>query len=198
MQKKSTVLAVISMLAVVVFMAGCAGMTAKPTEKNFSAPTVTLSHVEVQTYWGWWFFTKKIEPAKGKAGNYGAPLDLAFIFEITNPNDFPVMMEKFQFTVGFEDFDINTVLSNEAMWIPAGKTNQIRLHSIQDASQTQLSLLVTGGLKLKESGKSVWDMLEKWWTQVPDFSFPVHVRGGSAIFKADGVMRSVSFNAAFP
>ncbi|MBW1778725.1 MAG: hypothetical protein JRJ54_14195, partial [Deltaproteobacteria bacterium] len=148
MQRKSMFLAVISMVAVVMFMAGCAGMTAKPTEKNFKAPTVTLSHVEVQTYWGWWFFSNKIKPAKGKAGNYGAPLDLAFIFEITNPNDFPVKMEKFQFTVGFEDFDVNTVLSNEAMWIPAGKTNQIRFHSIQDARQTQLSLLVTGGLKL--------------------------------------------------
>ncbi|MBW1955168.1 MAG: hypothetical protein JRI76_12535 [Deltaproteobacteria bacterium] len=198
MQRKSMFLAVISMVAVVMFMAGCAGMTAKPTEKNFKAPTVTLSHVEVQTYWGWWFFSNKIKPAKGKAGNYGAPLDLAFIFEITNPNDFPVKMEKFQFTVGFEDFDVNTVLSNEAMWIPAGKTNQIRFHSIQDARQTQLSLLVTGGLKLKESGKSFWDMLEKWWTQIPDFSFPVHVRGGSAIFKADGVMKSVSFNYTFP
>jgi hypothetical protein len=154
--------------------------------------------VEVQTYWGWWFFTKKTEPAKGKAGNYGAPLDLAFIFEVSNPNDFPVMMEKLQFTVGFEDFDINTVSSNEVMWIPAGKTNQIRMHSILDASQTQLSLLVTGGLKLKESGKSVWDMLEKWWTQIPDFSFPVHVRGGSAIFKADGLLKPVSFSATFP
>ncbi len=198
MHKKSMLFACITVLAVVAFMAGCAGMTAKPTEKNFKAPTVTLSHVEVQTYWGWWFFSKKIKPAKGKPGNYGAPLDLAFIFEIKNPNDFPVLMEKLQFTVGFEEYDINTVGSTEAMWIPAGKTNEIRIHSILDARQTQLSLLVTGGFKLKKAGKSFWDMLEKWWTQIPDFSFPVHVRDGSALFKADGLVKAVSFNAKFP
>lgn len=197
MRKKSILLTCFSVLVIAVFLAGCAGVP-KPTEDNFQAPVVTLSHVEVQTYWGWWFYGAKVEPTKGKAGNNAAPLDLAFIFTIENPNEFPVLMEKFQFTVGFEEYDINTVTSTEAMWIPAGKTNEIRLHSINDARQTQLSLLVTGGFKLKESGMSFWDALEKWWTQIPDFSFPVHVNQGSAIFKADGMVKSTTFNATFP
>ena len=121
-------------------------------------------------------------------------------------------MEKFQFTMGFEEFDLNTVISNEAMWIPAGKSkkslfgkwestdmiSEIRLHSLSDARQALLSLLVTGGFKLKEQGISPWDALEKWWTEVPEFGFQIHVKEGSAIFNADGLMRSVVFNLTFP
>ncbi|OEU68372.1 MAG: hypothetical protein BBJ57_10485 [Desulfobacterales bacterium PC51MH44] len=108
------------------------------------------------------------------------------------------MMEKLQFTMGFEEFDLNTVIANEPMWIPAGKTNEIRLNSLSDARQALLSLMVTGGFKLKEQGISPWAALEKWWTEVPEFSFPIYVREGSAIFKADGLMKGVTFNFAFP
>jgi len=176
----------------------CTLAVTKPTPKNFIMPVVSLSHVEVEHYWGWWFFSKKIKPTKGKAGDYGAPLYLAFIFEIQNPNKFPVMLEKFQFMVGFEEFDINTVSSTETMWIPAGKTNQIRVHSLSDARQALLSLLVTGGFKLKEKGISPWEALEKWWTGVPEFSFPVYIRNGSAIFRADGIMKGAAFKSRFP
>jgi hypothetical protein len=186
------------MFVVAALLMGCAGMMAKPTEKNFKAPIVTLSHVEVENYWGWWYYSKKVKPTKGNAGDYGAPINLAFIFNIENPNKYPIMMEKFQFTMGFEEFDLNTVIANEAMWIPAGKTNEIRLHSLSDARQALLSLLVTGGFKLKEQGISPWDALEKWWTDIPEFGFQIHVKEGSAIFNADGLMKGVVFNFAFP
>jgi len=197
MRKKSFILS-LSIVVIAALLMGCAGMAVKPTEKNFEAPTITLSHVEVEHYWGWWYFSKKVEPTKGTAGDYGAPLDLAFIFEIQNPNDYPIVMEKIQFTMGFEEFDLNTVSSTETMWIPAGKTNQIRLHSISDARQALLSLLVTGGFKLKKQGLSPWDALEKWWTKIPEFSFPVHVKEGSALFNADGLMKGVTINFTFP
>ena len=198
MQRKSFILVCLSVFVVATLLMGCAGMAVKPTEKNFKAPIVTLSHVEVQNYWGWWYYSKKVKPTKGTAGDYGAPINLAFIFEIENPNEYPVMMEKFQFTMGFEDFDLNTVIANEAMWIPAGKTNEIRLNSLSDARQALLSLLVTGGFKLKEQGISPWDALEKWWTEVPEFGFQIHVKEGSAIFNADGLMKGVIFNFSFP
>jgi hypothetical protein len=185
------------MFVVAALLMGCAGMMAKPTEKNFKAPIVTLSHVEVENYWGWWYYSKKVKPTKGNAGDYGAPINLAFIFNIENPNKYPIMMEKFQFTMGFEEFDLNTVIANEAMWIPAGKTNEIRLHSLSDARQALLSLLVTGGFKLKEQGISPWDALEKWWTDIPEFGFQIHVKEGSAIFNADGLMKGVVFNFFF-
>ena len=198
MQRKSLILVCLSVFVATTLLMGCAGMMAKPTEKNFKAPIITLSHVEVEHYWGWWYYAKKIEPTKGTAGDYGAPLDLAFIFEIENPNAYPVLMEKFQFTVGFEEFDLNTVSSGETMWIPAGKTNQIRIHSISDARQALLSLLVTGGFKLKELGISPWDALEKWWTGVPEFTFPIYVKEGSALFSADDLMKSATINFTFP
>jgi hypothetical protein len=47
-------------------------------------------------------------------------------------------------------------------------------------------------------GKKPWEMLEKWWTTAPDFSFPVEVREGSAVFKADGITKVVAFKAKYP
>ncbi len=198
MLKKSKILTFVSVLAVVALMAGCAGMAAKPTAQNFKAPAVTLSHIEVQSYWGWWYYNSKVEPSSGKAGNNGAPLVLAFIFNVSNPNEFPVLMEKLQFTVAFDDFDINTQGSAETLWIPAGKTNQVRVIAVQDPGVTSGSLLVASGDKVKASGKGPMDLIEKWWTQIPDFAFPIHARNGSAVFKADGVVKAVSFNAKFP
>jgi hypothetical protein len=198
MHRKSFILACLSVFIVATLLMGCAGMAVKPTEKNFKAPIITLSHVEVQNYWGWWYYSKKVEPTKGTAGDYGAPINLAFIFHIQNPNDYPVLMEKIQFTMGFEEFDLNTVIANEPMWIPAGKTNEIRLNSLSDARQALLSLLVTGGFKLKDQGISPWAALEKWWTDVPEFGFQINVKEGSAIFNADGLMKAVTFNFAFP
>ena len=197
MRKTTIVLICLVALVTAGFLSGCAGMQ-KASDKNFKDPVVTLSHVEVQKYWGWWFYDAKIEPAKGKAGNNAAALALAFIWEIQNPNSYPVLLEEFKFTVAFEEFELNTVLLQDPMWIPAGKTNTLRALAIGDAAEAQLSILVASGLTLKEKGISIWDALEKYWTKIPDFSFPVHANQGSAIFKADGVTRGVSFKATFP
>lgn len=198
MHRKSMILKCLSVIAIVTLLVGCGAMRVKPTAKNFKTPTVTLSHMEVENYWGWWYYSKKVKPTKGNAGNYGAPINIAFIFQIHNPNEYPVMMEKLQFTMGFDGFDISTVISNEAMWIPAGKTNEIRLHSLTDARQALLNLMVTGGFKLKEKGISPWAALEKWWTEAPEFAFTIRAKEGTAIFNADGLMKSVIFNFSFP
>ncbi len=197
MQKNAILRICLSVLVIAFLMTGCAAMQ-KPSDSNFKSPTVTLSHVELEHYFGWWFYGAKVKPTKGKAGNNGAPLDYAFIFEITNPNNYPVMLDGFSFSVALEEFGLNWAISPETMWIPAGKTNQIRVHAIFDVRPVQMSLLVTGGFKLKEKGVSFWDQLEKWWTEAPNFSFPINVNEGSAVFRADGVTRVVPFNATFP
>lgn len=179
--------------------AGCAAVQAKsPTQADLKAPVVTLSHVEVANYWGWWYYAKAVAPTKGDAGDYGAPLNVAFIFNLENPNSFPVKMESLKFSVAFEEFDLNSVSSIETQWIPAGKTNQIRVHAMFDGRQSMLSLMATGGFKLKEKNLSAFDQLEKWWRNIPEFSFPVHVNEGAAVFSADGLTQVVSFNATFP
>jgi len=183
---------------IVAFLSGCAGMTTKPTEQNFKPPVVTLDGMEVAHNFGYWYFAKKVEPTKGKPDDVGAPLDLAFTFNVQNPNPYTIKLEELKFTVAFEDFDLNTVGTNAAQWIPAGMTNQIRVHAHFDVRQSLLSLLVTGGFQLKKEETNAWAILEKWWTGIPDYEIPVHVKGGSAIAKADGLTKVAAFSADFP
>jgi len=175
-------------------MVGAAG----PTKENFKTPGVTLDSVEVAHSFGYWYFSNKVKPTKGSPDNVGAPLDLAFLLNIKNPNGFPVMMEKLQFDVAFEDFVLNTVSTTATQWIPAGKTNQVKVHAHFDVRQSLLSLLVTGGFKLKDKGTNAWDQLEKWWTGIPEYSIPIHVKGGAAIFKAGDLANVATFSGTFP
>ncbi len=188
----------LSLIVIAALLFGCAGMAAKPTEKNFKAPVVTLDSMEVAHAFGYWYYAKSVEPTKGTAGDVGAPLDLAFTFNIENPNEYPVQMEKITFDVAFEDFDVNTVGSTATQWIPAGKTNQVKVHAHFDVRQTLLSLLVTGGFKLQEKNTNAWAQLEAWWTEIPEYAVPIYVKGGSALFKADGLGKVVSFSANLP
>ncbi|MBW2019553.1 MAG: hypothetical protein JRI58_07085 [Deltaproteobacteria bacterium] len=202
MRKRSIIPTGFVVIVLGAFLFACATVPT-PTEQNFKTPVVTLNSVELAHYWGWWYFSKKVQPTKGKAGDYGAPLDFAFIFDIENPNPYPVMMEHLKFTVAFEEFDLNTVSSMETQWIPAGKTNQVRVHAMFDGRQSLLSLLVTGGFKLKEKGMGVgaggaFKQLEAWWVGAPEFSFPIYVKEGSAVFKADGLTSVVTFSGTFP
>jgi hypothetical protein len=198
MQRKSIIFACLSLIISVTFLVGCAGMTAKPTEKSFKEPVVTLENMEVAHAFGYWYFSNKVEPTKGKPDNVGAPLILAFTFNVENPNDFPVLMDNLKFTIAFEEFDLNTVNTTAAQWIPPGKTNQVMVPAYFDVRQSLLSLLVTGGFQLQAKGMNAWSQLEAWWTGIPEYTIPVNVKGGSAVFKADSLVKVSSFNATFP
>ena len=197
MQSKVNVFTVLSVMMMVALLFGCAALQ-KPSESNLKDPVISLSHVEVPYYTGYYYISNKVKPTKGNAGNYGAPMMMAFIYEINNPNAYPVMLDGFKFSILFDDFEVNTVSSPEAMWIPAGKTNALRVPAIFDTRQTLLTLLLPGAMKLKEKKLSPWAALEKWWTGAPDFSFPVTASEGSAVFTAGGVTRVVPFEATFP
>jgi LEA14-like dessication related protein len=198
MHKRSIILTCLSIFVAAAMLAGCAGMEITPTEKNFNDPVITLSHVEIPYYTGYYYFSKKVKPTKGTAGDYGAPMSMAFIFDIENPNEYPIQLDGLKFSVNFEEFEVNTVNSPETMWIPAGKTNQVRVPAMFDTRQTLLTLLLPGAMKLGERKMSPWQVLEKWWTGAPDFSFPVYVKEGAAIFKADGLTKVITFKATFP
>lgn len=198
MRKTSCLFTILSVFVIAAFLGGCAGMATKPTEANFKDPVVTLDHMEVAHAFGYYYFSNKVKPTKGKPGNFGAPLDLAFTFNVENPNPYPVMLEEMKFTVAFEDFDLNTVGTTATQWIPAGKTNQVRVHAMFTVRQSLLSLLVTGGFKLKEQGSNAWAALENWWSNIPNYEIPINVKGGAAIFQADGMSKVLSFDATFP
>jgi hypothetical protein len=84
------------------------------------------------------------------------------------------------------------------MWIPPGKTNQLRVHAVFDINPALTSLLITGGFQLKEKGMNGPKAIQKWWTEAPNFSFPIGVTEGSAVFRADSVTKVVPFEATFP
>lgn len=199
MQKKLILLVGVSLLLVLPGLVFGAEKAVKAaTQKKFTTPTVTLNRVEVAQYWGYWFYGGKVEVTRGKAGNNGAPLALNFVFDIKNPNPYPVALENLNFTVAFEDFDLNTVGSQEVMWIPAGKTNQLRVAAMFDVWQSFLSLGVASGLQLQEKKLVAHDLLEKWWTGIPDFAFPVQVKEGSAVFKTGKMTGVTAFSATYP
>lgn len=211
MSKKPIIVTFFSLFVIVAFLTGCATVPV-PTEKNFEAPVVTLESMEVAHAFGYWYFSKKTKTTKGKPDNVGAPLDLAFTFNIENPNPYPVMLEDIKFTVAFEEFELNTVNSTATQWVPpgkskkcifskwvpTGKTNQVKVHAHFDVRQSLLSLLVTGGFKLKEQGTNAWAALERWWVGIPKYEIPVNVKGGAAVFKANGLVKVSQFNATFP
>ena len=203
MPNKSIFRILFALACVAAMLSGCAGVDAKPTEANFQEPTVALSYGEVSHYWGWWYYSKKIEPTTGTKGDYGAPLDLSFVFDVTNPNPYPIQLESLKFTVAFEEFDLNTVQSMDTQWIPPGKTNQVRVHAMFDGRQSLLSLLVTGGFKLEEKGMGTGagaglKQLGEWWTKIPEFGFDIFLKEGAAVFSADGQTKVVPFSAKYP
>ena len=110
MKKQSTLMILIGLAVAAAFLAGCAGMSNKASATNFKNPVVTLNHAEVPSYFGYWFYNNKVQPTnpkEAKPGNNGAPLIYAFIFNVNNPNDFPVLMDNLKFTVALEGFELN-------------------------------------------------------------------------------------------
>ncbi|HIC84840.1 MAG TPA: hypothetical protein EYP06_00880 [Desulfobacterales bacterium] len=196
---KRVIWTILLFFALAVVMASCAAFKTKPTEANFKNPIIKLESFEVPQYDGYWYFSKKVKPTKGEAGNRGAPLPMSFLFAITNPNPYPVLLEEIKFTVAFDkDFELVTFNIADDYWIPAGKTDYVRCTTMITTRSALLSLLVTGGFKLKAKGWNVWQALERWWKGVPEFKVPITVKEGAFTFTADGVTRVLPFEANFP
>lgn len=186
------------LLGLTLLLASCAGIQTKPSQDNFKQPMLSLELFEVPQYDGYWYFSKKVKPTKGEAGNRGAPLPMSFLFNVENPNPYPISLKDFRFTVSFEGFDLITVNNSDEYWIPAETTDQVRATTLITTRSALLSLLVTGGFKLKEKGWSPWEAMERWWTKVPSYEVPVDLKDGSATFAAGGVTKVVPFSLAFP
>jgi hypothetical protein len=198
MMNRKTALMIAFFFGVGLIFVSCAGMQTKPTEANFKSPVVSLESVQVTQYNGYWYYDAKITPVKGKPGANSAMLPMAFLFNIVNPNDYPIKLDGFGFTVAFEGFEVNLVNAFETQWIPAGKTNQLSVMSIVDVQQVLLSLLIPSYEQVKAKNATPWDLLEKWWTEIPNMTLPLEVRKGTATFTADGVQKIVPFAFKYP
>ncbi len=180
------------------FLISCAGIPTKPTEANFKTPVISLDTVLVSKYFGYWFYDAKITPLKGKGGNNSSPLIVSLFFNITNPNNYPVKLDGFVFTVSFENIDVNMINVLETQWIPAGKTNQLSVMSTIDIQELLTSLLIASHEKVKAKNTNAWALIEKWWTEVPNMTVPIGVEKGAATFTADGVQKVIPFTAKYP
>jgi hypothetical protein len=194
--KKKLILMTVLLFGLGVVLTSCVTVPVKPTEANFKAPVITLASFEVPQYDGYWYYGGKTKPDKGKAGAHGAPLPLNFVFSIENPNPYPILLQGMKYTVAFDkEFDMVTVSTQDACWIPAGKTNEVRSSTMITVHSGLLTLLVTGGYKLKAKGWNAWQALEKWWTGIPDYAVPVTVYEGAFTFQADGIVKVLPFEA---
>ncbi len=153
-------------------------------------PVIKLDRVEIGSYWGYYF---------DAPNRRGAPLVLAFVFSIENPNKASVMLDDLKFTVAFEDFEVNTVMYYDDNHVPGLATDYLRFYVVQDAFIMNGLLLVTSGHRLLEMNVKSTELLEKWWKGVEDFNFPISVRNGTANFEGPGGKNIlVYFEGVFP
>jgi len=198
MNRKQALLMVL-IFGVGVVIASCAGMMTKPTTANFKDPVISLEAFQVPQYDEYWYFSSKVTPTKGKAGDRGAPLPLSFLFNIENPNPYPVKLEGITYTVAFDkDFDMITTNNNDSYWIPAGKTDQVRVTTLVTVRSALVGLLLANAVTLKGKGWTPWETLERWWNGVPVLEVPVTINQCSFTFMADGVIKAIPFQATVP
>jgi hypothetical protein len=185
-------------LILILCLAGAAPLVAaekaKPAASDFKAPVISFASFEVPQYDDYWYYDGKVTPTKGKPADRGAPLPMSFVFNIYNPNPFPVLLEGITYTVSFDmEFDLITTNSQEAQWIPPGKTNQVRVTTMITVRSALTNLLLAGAPQLKAMGKTAWDMLEKWWKEVPNLTTIVTVKECTFTFSAKGVSKNIPF-----
>ncbi len=186
------------LLALTFFLSSCTGVQVQPNASNFTQPDLTLELLEIPQYDGYWYYAKAVKPTKGEPDDRGAPLPLSFLFNVKNPNPYTVSLEGIRFTVSFEGFDMITVNNSDQYLIPPESTDHIRINTMITARSALLSLMVTGGFKLKEKGWSPWEALKRWWEGIPAYEVPVTLKDGSATFSADGATKVLPFELSFP
>ena len=197
--KKKLVLMTVLIFALSVALMSCVTTQVKPTEKNFKAPKVTLDSIQLSYWEGFWHYGKA-KVAKGKAPKFGgsSPITLDFVFEIANPNQFPVELTSSQFFLFFDDYDLRVVNDNNPQWIPAGKTNTKVLHVTLTATTTWAKFLLAGKELAAKRGDKPWKKVEEWWLGLPDMSFPIDLKDGAFVFEAGGIVKAVPVKIRYP
>lgn len=154
------------------------------------APVITLERVDVASIQPFYVkprigFKSPEEPGKEETYGYSSTLSVAYIFNIKNPNKEALQLDELGFTADFEGFDVNTVLVYEDSWIPGGKINQVRVVVTNEAFPTIVSLMVGAehAARIAEMKTSAGALVGKWWKEISDFTFPIGVSNGTAVFK---------------
>ncbi len=126
---------------------------------------------------------------------------MAYVLNIKNPNKEPVMLDELSFTTAFEGFDINTAMVYDDMWIPAGKTNQLRVIVSNEAFPTVVSLSVGADFvdRIQQMKTTQGALVSKWWKEIENFSFPITITNGTAVFNDEkGKEIRATFSGKWP
>ncbi|MBU2496131.1 MAG: hypothetical protein KJ935_06525 [Candidatus Omnitrophica bacterium] len=182
-----------------VVLASCTGVQVKPAETNFKDPVITLESFEVPQYDGYAYYAGKVKPTKGEAADRGTFLALSFVFNIENPNPYPILLEEIKYSVVFDnDFVMITTNDQVENWIPPGKTDQVRVTTLITTRSALVGLMLANAVTLKNKGWDMWETLEKWWKGVPEQTVPVSVTEGAFAFSANGVYKVIPYMATIP
>jgi hypothetical protein len=197
--KKKLILMTVLLFGLGVVLTSCVTIPVKPTEANFKDPVIKLDSIQLGYYEGFWYYGKaKVAMGKAPAGGGSSPVGLDFVFEITNPNEYPVLLESAQFFLYFDDYELRIVRDNNPMWIPAGKTNTKMMTVTLTPFSTYVKFLLASKQLAMERGDKPWDKITQWWTGLADMSFPIDVKEASFVFSADGVSKAIGVEARYP
>jgi hypothetical protein len=181
LMKKNSV--ILTLLIGILSLIAWPGLAAEKT------PVIKLERVEVAGYWGFYLDAKE---------RRGAPLLLAFVYSIKNPNTVNWMLDQMQFSISFEDAEINSVAVYEDNTIPPRTTDFFRIIGSFDA------FVVSGNPNLRESKASTEknispaDLVKKWWEGIGDFNFPITVNGTATFIGPNNKSIIVPFEETFP
>jgi len=170
---------------------------AKPAAKpaapvaKLQPPKITLERVEIAAY-----FPYAPPPAR-------VPLAVAFIFNITNPNNVIIAQEDLKFTYAFEAkaneyFELNTATVYETTLVPPKATTQLRVVSLLDSLIAPGNLAVTSGSRVQALGLKPPDVVKDWWEKIGDFPFKIRVSEGVATYAAGKASVLATFEGVFP
>lgn len=197
MMNKKLALIVVLFFAMGAILSSCAFLQ-KPTESNFKDPLIKLSSIQPSYYEGFWYYGKA-KPAMGKApkGGGSSPVTLDFVFEITNPNKYPIQLESSSFFLYFDDYELRVVHDSNPMWIPPGRTNTKVMHVTLTPFSTFVKFLLASKQLALQRGDKPWVKIKEWWTKLPEMSFPIDLKEGSFTFTADGMTKVVPISIRY-
>jgi hypothetical protein len=199
MAKKALLLLTITAFIVTALMVPVA------SAKGMRKPVVKLMSVEVREIQPFYLNMKK---------GRGAILNLACVFSIYNPNKRAVYLESLSFALYFDNFYVNTMKYRGKIWIPARKAAQIDVYGSQSARTMLLNLLVTSGAQL-QAQSDAWNKahpqakkkmtagalaganIQRWFTTISDYKFPIYLKKGSAIFTMGRARAAVPINVKY-
>ena len=193
--KKLCLMSLAFLLVISLGALGCPPPAAPPAPPV--APTVELDRIEVA---GLHALDKGFPADFARVRGF---MDLASILNITNPNDYPIMLDDVIFTLALEAapgvlLELHTPIYYQDMWIPARMTNQVRVEALFDSWAVMLALLVAHGHTVKELGLEPADLIKTWWAEIGEFKYVIEVRAGMATFvtPAGEIVRS-SFDGSW-